>query len=89
MSQFFNDARAATSSPQVKDILDDMEKIEAAHTNEENARAWEWIRYYRKTSKKVRIEESFRPRMAQSKSASVIGSHSLLCSNFLSKLFNR
>ncbi len=48
MSQFIDDARAATSSPDVKSFLDMMEEFEATHTDEENARTWEWIRDYLK-----------------------------------------
>ena len=46
MSQFFDDARATTSSPEVRAVLDCMEEYEATHTDEENARTWEWIRDY-------------------------------------------
>jgi len=46
MSQIIDDARPTTSSPEVKHVLDFMEDYEATHTDEENARAWEWIRDY-------------------------------------------
>ena len=50
MSQIIDDARATTSSPEVKHILDLMEEFEATHTDEECKRAWEWIRDYCKAS---------------------------------------
>ena len=50
MSQFFDDARANTSSPDVRSFLDRMEEFEATRTAEENARTWEWIRDYLKAS---------------------------------------
>ena len=54
MSQFFDDARAATSSPDVKRFLDMMEEYEETHTNEEGRRMWEWVRDYLKADLEVR-----------------------------------
>ena len=50
MSQFFDDARANTNSPDVKRFLDLMEEFEATHTAEENGRTWVWVRDYLKAS---------------------------------------
>ncbi len=53
MSQFIDDARAATSSPGVERFLDIMEDYEATHTDEETGRMWVWVRDYLKTDLEV------------------------------------
>jgi len=54
VSQFIDDARAATSSPGVKRFLDMMEDYEATHTDEESGRMWVWVRDYFKADLEVR-----------------------------------
>ncbi len=56
MSQFIDDARAATSSPDVKRFLDMMEEYEETHTNQESKRMWVYVRDYLKADLEVRHE---------------------------------
>ena len=56
MSQFIDDASAATSSPGVKRFLDIMEDYEATHTDEETGRMWAWVRDYLKADLEMRNE---------------------------------